>query len=81
MTVHGATKAAGQSPLSDEGRPMTLQYDTRQDRQGWTVFDRWTGQVVVLDRARQSGLSRPEAERLAERLNARRRQGDRNILQ
>jgi len=60
---------------------MTIQYDSRQDRQGWTVFDRWTGQVVVLGRARQSGLSRLEAERLADQLNHRRLRGDRNILQ
>jgi len=37
-----------------------MRYDTRRDRTGWTVFDRWTGQTVVLGRCEQAGLS-PEA--------------------
>jgi hypothetical protein len=27
---------------------MTVQYDCRRDAEGWTVFDRWIGHVVVL---------------------------------
>jgi hypothetical protein len=60
---------------------MPLQFDTRRDGLGWTVFDRWTGQVVVLQGADQIGLSWPQARELARRLNRRRLQGDRSILQ
>ncbi len=60
---------------------MTVQYDTRRDDLGWTVFDRWTGQVVVLLGADQSGLPWTEADDLVGRLNRRRVEGDRSILQ
>ena len=60
---------------------MTAQYDTRRDVRGWTVFDRWTGHAVALNGAEQSGLSWIEANELAERLNRRRLDGDRSILQ
>jgi hypothetical protein len=60
---------------------MTVQYEARRDFRGWTVFDRWTGRTVVLGRARQAGLSWPEAEALADRLNHRWLSGDRSILQ
>jgi len=61
--------------------PMALQYDTRRDDRGWTVFDRWTGQAVMLNSAEQSGLAWLEANDLVERLNRRRLEGDRSILQ
>ena len=60
---------------------MTVQFEARRDSRGWTVFDRWTGKTVVLRRMRQAGLSWPEAEALADRLNRRRLSGDRSILQ
>jgi hypothetical protein len=60
---------------------MTMQYDARRDRHGWTVFDRWTGQSVVLDRALQSGLAWPDAEMLLDRLNRPTPGVSRNILQ
>jgi hypothetical protein len=60
---------------------MTLQFDTRRDDRGWTVFDRWTGRVVVLQGAHQSGLAWMEADDLVERLNRRHLEGDRSILQ
>jgi hypothetical protein len=60
---------------------MIIQYDARRDRLGWTVFDRWTGQVVVIQGAAQSALSWIDADELAERLNRRRLDGDRGLLQ
>lgn len=60
---------------------MPLQYDTRRDARGWTVFDRWTGRTVILGRAPQEALSWVDADELAERLNRRRLTGDRSILQ
>jgi hypothetical protein len=60
---------------------MTVQYDTRRDDDGWTVFDRRTGSVVVLQGACQSGLPWIEADDLVERLNRRHLEGNRSILQ
>ena len=57
------------------------QYDFRRDRIGWSVFDRWTGRVVILERAEQSALTFADARRLVQRLNRRRLDGDRSILQ
>jgi hypothetical protein len=60
---------------------MIVQFDTRRDGGGWTVFDRWTGQAVVLNGAEQTGLAWVDADQLVERLNSRRLEGDRSILQ
>lgn len=60
---------------------MLIQFDTRRDSRGWTVFDRWTDKPVVLARAAQCGLSFADADDLAHRLNRRRLDGDRSILQ
>jgi hypothetical protein len=60
---------------------MTAQFDLRRDERGWTVFDRWTGCEVVLQGAVQTGLTWLEADDLIERLNRRRSDGDRSILQ
>lgn len=60
---------------------MMVQFDTRRDGHGWTVFDRWTGHVVVLNGAEQMGLGWIDADELVERLNRRRLEGDRSILQ
>jgi hypothetical protein len=60
---------------------VALQYEARRDRQGWTVFDRWTGKTVVLDHALRSGLSWLDAEALIDWLNRRGQQGHRGILQ
>jgi hypothetical protein len=60
---------------------MSAPFDARRDKQGWTVFDRWTGRTVVLRRAAQTGLSFMEAQDLCEQLNSRRLDGDRSILQ
>ena len=60
---------------------MSIRYDCRRDETGWTAFDRWTGRVVVLTGAEQTGLAWSEANELVERLNRRRLAGDRSILQ
>jgi hypothetical protein len=60
---------------------MTQQFDLRRDAKGWTVFDRWTGETVVISHAAQSGLSWREAKGVLERLNTRSGEGDRRILQ
>jgi hypothetical protein len=60
---------------------MAIQFDTRRDETGWTVFDRWTGYDVVLQGAAQTGLTWLEACDLIERLDRRRDDGDRSILQ
>lgn len=60
---------------------VTLQYEARRDAAGWTVFDRWTGRTVVLGARPQSGLPQAVADELAERLNRRRLDGVRTILQ
>ena len=60
---------------------MMVQFDTRRDGHGCTVFDRWTGHVVVLNGAEQMGLGWIDADELVERLNRRRLEGDRSILQ
>jgi hypothetical protein len=60
---------------------MIVQFDARRDDHGWTVFDRWTGQAVVLNGAEQMGLGWIDADELVERLNRGRREGDRSIFQ
>ena len=60
---------------------MAVQYDTRRDEHGWTVFDRWTGRAVVLHGGEQAGLPWAAAQELARRLNRRHLEGDRSILQ
>jgi hypothetical protein len=60
---------------------MTQQFDLRRDAAGWTVFDRWTGETVVLASARQEGLTWMEASDVLRRLQSRSGEGDRSILQ
>jgi hypothetical protein len=60
---------------------MILQYALRRDAEGWTVFDCWTGETVVLGLHPQRGLSASEADELVKILNRRGLEGDRSILQ
>ena len=60
---------------------MPSQFDLRRDATGWTVFDRWTGQPVVIGLVSQSGLNLAEAEDLVRRLNGRSDGDDRTVLQ
>lgn len=59
---------------------MTQRYDARRDRLGWSVFDRITGDLVVLAQAGQAGLSWMDADDLVDRLNHRRLAGERGLL-
>ena len=60
---------------------MPLQYEARRDDAGWTVFDRWTGMTVILNRVRLAGLAAFMAEEIVERLNSEQERGDRTIHQ
>ena len=35
---------------------MAQRYDIRPDERGWTVFDRFTGQYVVINGVPQTGM-------------------------
>lgn len=56
-------------------------YTTRTDRNGFSVYDGWTGEVAVIAMTPQSGLSREDAEHTAALLNRRSRQGERKVYQ
>lgn len=73
--------AAGDALCCGRRPALATQYDARRDEGGWTVFDRWTGEAVVLLGAEQAGMAWLEAQDLIERLNRRRADGDRSILQ
>ena len=56
-------------------------FDLRQDQEGWTVFDIWTGEPVVIAGVLQVGLEIQDADELAELLQRRADQGDRRIYE
>ena len=60
---------------------MRLRYDLRKDLAGWTVFDVWTGQPVVIGGRVQNCLEREDADELVSLLNDQARRGDRVVLQ
>lgn len=60
---------------------MAPQFDLRRDAAGWTVFDRWTGQTVIIEGVRQEGLTLEGATDVVRRLQLRSGDGDRKILQ
>lgn len=60
---------------------MAIHYDTKRDPQGWTVFDRWTGEAVVLAGAEQAGMAWLDADDLIQRLNRHHAKGARSLLQ
>ena len=60
---------------------MASQFDLRRDAAGWTVFDRWTGQTVIIEQVRQEGLIWEDASDVVRRLESRSGDGDRRILQ
>ncbi|MDP3660170.1 hypothetical protein [Phenylobacterium sp.] len=63
-----------------EERAVLARYDIRRDADGWTVFDIWTGETVVVG-APQTGLSLEAACDLAELLSRRAERGLRDVLQ
>lgn len=61
---------------------MTIaRYDLRPDSEGWTVFDVWTGEPVVIELTPQTGLDIQDADELAELLTYRADRGIREVLQ
>ena len=60
---------------------MADRYDLREDDEGLTVFDLWTGQTVVIANVEQTGLLPIDAAELVTRLNLRAAQGMRDLLQ
>jgi hypothetical protein len=60
---------------------MLRRYAIRRDRQGFSVFDVWTGEVAVIAMTPLNQLSRPDAEEAAKLLNRRAGRGDRTVMQ
>ncbi|HVI31046.1 hypothetical protein [Phenylobacterium sp.] len=60
---------------------MTDRYRIRPDREGFTVYDLWTGEAAVIAMAPQTGLSREDADHTAALLNLRARRGERAVFQ
>jgi hypothetical protein len=54
----------------------TDRYGVRPDGKGWTVFEAWSGEPVVLAQARQVGLSEVDAKHTADLMNRRAMSGD-----
>lgn len=48
---------------------MAQRYDIRRDEQGWTVFDRFTGEAVVVAGVPSIGMDIQDADELAELLD------------
>ena len=60
---------------------MNERYAIEQDREGWTVFDVFTGQPVVIMDVPQVGLDIQDASDLAELLDKPAMRADRNLRQ
>lgn len=56
-------------------------YTTRPDREAFSVFDVWPGEVAVIAMVPQAGLSKEDADHTANLLNRRSRQGDSRVYQ
>lgn len=48
---------------------MLVRFDIRLDDEGWTVFDRLTGEPALVEGRTPTALTRPEAEEIADLLN------------
>jgi hypothetical protein len=59
----------------------THRFDLRRDRTGWTVYEVWTGEPVVIAMVSQTGLSEADAQHTADLMNRRARGGDRTLRQ
>lgn len=60
---------------------MPGHFDIREDDEGWTVFDVWTGQPVVIAFVLQVGLDLQDADDLAELLDRIAARGVRSVFQ
>ena len=60
---------------------MPQRYDIREDGSGWTVFDIFTGEPVVISLVPQTGLDIQDAAELAELLDHKAFAGVRTLRQ
>ena len=60
---------------------MTARFSTRPDPEGFSVYDLWTGETVVIAMTPQDGLSEEDAQHTAAMLNLRAARGERLVLQ
>jgi hypothetical protein len=56
-------------------------YDLREDPEGWTVYDIWTGEPAVIGMEPQTGLEIQDADEIAEWLTFMSDRGNRWVLQ
>jgi len=55
--------------MTDDPLPMRVRFDTKEDEEGWTVFDIFTGNPTEVNGVSQVGLPAEDAEDLADLLN------------
>jgi hypothetical protein len=60
---------------------LLKRFATRPDREGFSVFDLWTGETAVIAMLPQTGLSDEDARHTAGLLNRRAMGGDRSLPQ
>jgi hypothetical protein len=60
---------------------MLARYHIRKDRHGFTVFDIWTDEPLVIALMPQTGLTDGDAKTLADLMNRRALRGDRVLHQ
>ena len=60
---------------------VARRYDIREDTEGWTVFDVFTGEPVVIEMVTQTGLDIQDADELAELLDHRALARERRLRQ
>jgi hypothetical protein len=51
------------------GVTVLVRFDIRPDQDGWTIYDRTTGEAAVIDGFVSAGLSHEEADDLVDLLN------------
>jgi hypothetical protein len=60
---------------------MVTRYHMKPGREGYTVYDIWTGEAVCVALMPQTGLSLQDAEDLVELMNSLTERGDRLVHQ
>jgi len=60
---------------------MSDRFAVRPDPAGFSVYDLWTGETVVIAMTPQDGLSSEDAEHTAAMLNRRAGAGERTVFQ
>ena len=77
------TKSSGFSltGLGARMRPMSVRYDIREEGFGWSVYDVWTGEAVVIALNPQTDMDIQDADDLADKLNYLAAHGQRQVFQ